>query len=641
MTFFQLPSPDLSNLSIGGSVLRLLEAYGFTADEQYVVVRATYTDDGDPSFGLHYGVWLFNIDSREYVVNFNELIAGERNAREIDVLQIQTSGTSENLFAIALVETKGTGETRLVSLSNNEIVSNNLIHTLYGEELDIKIEDFLLSEDGRFLAIQTSSEQLAEENAPDTNDSSDIYLADLHNNLITRISYVGDSEVTDPTYLKDIDVNGNLVKVAFTSDAAFVSPSKIDINSTRVSTQSNSKSDAYIWLSEFNDNGLSSSFSFELMSMDYEGKASGFVDREDNIKITNQGTIFTSSSENISENDFNESPDTFFIDDNDELTRIKYEENELESGSIFLSSSDDGRFISYLSISAEVSAATGAQQLVVYDQELGTTRVVSENGSLANNWVTGGVVSSSGYSMAFTSSADNLSGEPVAASAGGLFLSVSENIPIQNYTIDFDQNGEVDALTDGLLLLRYLSEYRGDSLTNNAIANNSPLTPEEVESHLVSAYKIADIDGNGNVDALTDGLLVLRYLFEYRDDALVDSALALDALRTTSQEIETFIFSLIPGELTSQNQQFQSAVKSTQQGFSKPTKTEYDLTAGNFLSEDGLDELLNYTTIDDGALLDGDNWDVGIKSTAVYVDNSIYNDESPIINDVAFNEFIT
>ena len=643
MAFFQLPSPDLSNLSLGGSVLRLLEAYGFTADEQDVVVRATYTDDGDPSFGLHYGVWLFDIDSREYGVNFNELIAGENNAREIDVLQIQTSGTSENLFAIALVETKGTGDTRLVSLSNNEIVSNNLIHTVYGEELDIKIEDFLLSEDGRFLAIQTSSEQLAAENAPDTNDSSDIYLADLHNNSITRISYVGDSEVTDPTYLKDIDINGNLVKVAFTTDAAFVSPSKIDINSTAVSTQANSKSDAYIWSSEFNDNGLSSSFSFELVSMDYEGKASGFVDRDNNIKITNQGAIFTSSSENISENDVNESSDTFFIDNNDDLTRIEFEENELDSGSIFLSSSDDGRFISYLSISTEISAGTGAQQLVVYDQELGTTEVVSENGSLANNWVTGGVLSSSGYSMAFTSSADNLSDEPVAASAGGLFLSISEDIPIQNYTIDFDQNGEADALTDGLILFRYLFGFTGDALTNDAMAINSPLTPEEVENYLVSAYQIADIDGNGNIDALTDGLLVLRYLFGFTGDALVDSALAIDANRTASQEIETFILSLMPAELTSQNQQFQSAEKSTGQGFSKPTKAEYNHTADNvdnFFYEDDLSELLNFISSEESVLFDGDNWNVSLNSTAVYVENSIFNDEPALNNDGIFNEFI-
>ena len=86
MAFFQLTSPDLSNLSLGGAVLRLLESYGFTSNERHLVVRGTYTDDGDPSYSLHYGFWLFDVQSREYVANFNEQIAGLDNAREIDVI---------------------------------------------------------------------------------------------------------------------------------------------------------------------------------------------------------------------------------------------------------------------------------------------------------------------------------------------------------------------------------------------------------------------------------------------------------------------------------------------------------------------------------------------------------------------------
>jgi hypothetical protein len=558
MAFFQLPSPDLSNLSLGGSVLRLLEAYGFTADEQDVVVRATYTDDGDPSFGLHYGVWLFDIDSREYGVNFNELIAGENNAREIDVLQIQTSGTSENLFAIALVETKATGGARLVSLSNNEIVSNNLIHTVYGEELDIKIEDFLLSEDGRFLAIQTSSEQLAAENAPDTNDSSDIYLADLHNNSITRISYVGDSEVTDPTYLKDIDINGNLVKVAFTTDAAFVSPSKIDINSTGISTQANSRSDAYIWSSEFNDNGLSSSFSFELVSMDYEGKASGFIDRENSVQITDTGAVFTSSAENIVEADYNESEDAFFISTNGQVERLVFEpSNELDYGSVFLSASENGRFLSYLSSSPELSGVDGAQQVILYDRQKNETEVISQNGNLANNWVTSGTISASGYSHAFTSSADNLTSEPLAANAGGLFLSLSDSTPISghvyhwkshelmqdvffklsDYTDDVanelttttsDIIGEYTLLSDNMgdklvapSLEIALSQSRGVITSADAVAALRiaiGLNPNVNESVPISPYQIiaADVDKNGKVSSL-DALHLIKLAVRFPD----------------------------------------------------------------------------------------------------------------------------
>ena len=610
MVFFQLPSPDLSNLSLGGAVLRLLEASGFTADEKDLLVRGTYTDDGDPLFGLHYGVWLFNVDSSEYTVNFNELIAGETNAREIDVIQIQTSGNADNLFAIALVETKGTNETRLVSIQNNQVISNNLVHSIYGEELDIKVEDFLLSDNGRFLAIQTSSEQLAAEDAPDTNDSSDIYLVDLQNNSVTRVSYVGESEVTEPTYLKDIDIDGNIVRIAFTTDAAFVSPSKTDLNSAIINSQVNHRSDAYLWSSAFDSNGLTGDFLFELISKDIDGKASGFVDRDNNINIIDQGAVFTSSSEYIAENDINESSDSFFVDEQGNLQRLILENNnELDSGSVFLSASDDGRFVGYLTVSPEISGSSGAQQLVVYDRQLDTTKVVSENGSMANNWVTGGVLSPTGQAVAFTSAADNLSEDSSVATAGNLYLSISENIVPEAKNLDFDDNGEVDALTDGLMLLRYLFELRGNNLIEGAVSDNANRTTSEEIEQYIASNEAADIDQNGEVDALTDGLLLLRYLFELRGNNLVEGAIGDNANRTTSVEIEEYILSKTPVDLSNQDQQA-SLVIDNRENFSKTTndhfnasktlQNSYDDLKNSLLQEITADselaELLNFSS---------------------------------------------
>lgn len=431
MAFFQLTSPDLSNLSLGGAVLRLLESYGFTSNERHLVVRGTYTDDGDPSFSLHYGFWLFDVQSREYVANFNEQIAGLDNAREIDVIDVQTSGSFDNLLAVALVKTKSGDSSHLVSLNNGEITSNNLIHDISGEEIDAKVERFLLSDNGRFLAVQTSNEQLAAESAPDTNDSSDIYLLDLHNDSITRVSYVGGSEVTASTYLKDIYIAGDTLKLAFVTDAAFVSPSKIDLNSQNTNAEANHRSDAYVWSSDFDNNGLIGDFLFELLSVDNDGKASGYVDRENSVQITDTGAVFTSSAENIVEADDNESDDAFFIATNGQVERLVFgPNNELDYGSVFLSASDNGRFISYLSSSPEISGVTGAQQIILYDRQQNETEIISQNGNLANNWVTGGTTSSSGYSQAFTSLADNLTLEPLAATAGGLFLSLSDLIPM-------------------------------------------------------------------------------------------------------------------------------------------------------------------------------------------------------------------
>jgi len=106
---------------------------------------------------------------------------------------------------------------------------------------------------------------------------------------------------------------------------------------------------------------------------------------------------------------------------------------------------------------------------------------------------------------------------------------------------DLDGNDNVDALTDGLLLLRHAFELTGESLTVGAVASDSPLNLAEVESRIVAVNTIADIDGNGQIDALTDALILLRYLFGLREESLIAGAVANNASRSTSNTIEQYI----------------------------------------------------------------------------------------------------
>jgi beta-glucosidase len=106
---------------------------------------------------------------------------------------------------------------------------------------------------------------------------------------------------------------------------------------------------------------------------------------------------------------------------------------------------------------------------------------------------------------------------------------------------DVDKNNERDALTDGLLILRYSFELTNESLTYGAIASDSPLSTSEVIASVTETMAIADVDGNGEVDALTDGLLVLRYLFELRGEPLIGGVIADNATRTTAVSIEAYL----------------------------------------------------------------------------------------------------
>ena len=126
--------------------------------------------------------------------------------------------------------------------------------------------------------------------------------------------------------------------------------------------------------------------------------------------------------------------------------------------------------------------------------------------------------------------------------------SVNANSRLEVGDWDIDDDGRADALTDGLLFLRYAFELRGDALISGLISSNSEYTTaSDVERELALLYDASgDIDGDGNVDALTDGLLLLRYLFGLSGETLTVGVVANGATRTSSSDLEGFIGNLMP-----------------------------------------------------------------------------------------------
>ncbi len=549
MAFFQLPAPDLSDLSLGGADLHLLECYGFTSDERYMIVRGTFTDASDNSFGLHYGFWLFDTQTKEYATSFNAIIAGDDNAREIDVLDIQLSDISGDLFAVALVQDKGTGHSYLVSVQGDQVISSDLIQDISGQDIDVKVEAMSLSADGRFLAVQTSSEQLAPEIAPDTNDSSDLYLFDLDNGSVDRVSYVGGSEVTDPTYLKDIRVKHDSVQIAFVTDAAFVSPSKKDLNSSEVSSQVNFRSDLYVWSSGFDESGLVSSGSFDLVSVDQDGFASGLVDKSNIAQITERGVFFTSSSDNIITDDNNGENDVYFSSASGNISGVTNGGLlSLESGSQFVSASDNGQYAAFLTASPEISGNTGAQQLAIVDLDSNQIEISSQNGELSNDWVINGVVSNNGLSAAFTSNADNLSSLEPQTTAGNLYANITESILVSGAIYHWRSHALLDGVDVSISNAAFDSQDSLVTEANEGVAFSVPvlfpgekeisidrlLTPED-QSRVItsldalSAIKIAvGLNPNSDDTAVSPYQLIAA---DVNQDGVVSSRDALEIIK--------------------------------------------------------------------------------------------------------------
>jgi hypothetical protein len=136
---------------------------------------------------------------------------------------------------------------------------------------------------------------------------------------------------------------------------------------------------------------------------------------------------------------------------------------------------------------------------------------------------------------------------------------------------DDDNDGVIDA--DDASPLDPTNDSDGDGLANNAdafpldntettdtdgdgVGNNTDVDddgdgvididdPYPLDSTRQS-QKLLDIDGNDKVDALTDGLVILRYVFGLRGDVLIGGVVADDATRKTAEEIEAYLATLIP-----------------------------------------------------------------------------------------------
>ena len=118
---------------------------------------------------------------------------------------------------------------------------------------------------------------------------------------------------------------------------------------------------------------------------------------------------------------------------------------------------------------------------------------------------------------------------------------------IPSGSIDIDGNENYDALTDGLLLLRGMFGLDGSALVTGTIASDAVYSNSvDIESRIATLGDLADIDGNGDIDALTDGLLTLRYLFGLQGDTLINGVVADDATRTSAEEIEAHLEILMP-----------------------------------------------------------------------------------------------
>ena len=115
------------------------------------------------------------------------------------------------------------------------------------------------------------------------------------------------------------------------------------------------------------------------------------------------------------------------------------------------------------------------------------------------------------------------------------------------FTLDIDEDGQAEPLTDGLLLLRYLFGFEGVSLVKDATNPNGVRTTAlSISNYLDQANLKLDVDDSGDVQPLSDGILIVRFLFGFVDAALIKDAIGPDAKRRSAADISTYITRVRP-----------------------------------------------------------------------------------------------
>ena len=126
-----------------------------------------------------------------------------------------------------------------------------------------------------------------------------------------------------------------------------------------------------------------------------------------------------------------------------------------------------------------------------------------------------------------------------------------------DFNLDIDDDGKTTALTDGLLIIRHLFGFSGDSLVTGAVATDANRqSPEAITEYLKVNEILLDIDGNGEATALTDGLLVIRSLFGFSGSSLSSGAIGNGSARTDGSGIATYLETITDSDNDGTNDAF-------------------------------------------------------------------------------------
>ncbi len=231
-----------------------------------------------------------------------------------------------------------------------------------------------------------------------------------------------------------------------------------------------------------------------------------------------------------------------------ELVALAGANNDIDLSKITLYG--DGTPYTLTSGFVEITSATSFQVTLNAADRFALSSRINRDGTLSQGNVKYLIAAVQGWNGPFDPQ------QPDALTGTRITATNTAAVPLLNID-NSDVSTQYDAATDGVLLLRYLFGLRGDALTAGALGSGATRDAAQVTSYLSAfipanqAQSPFDVDGDGMVSPLTDGLMILRRLLN--PTAAVSNAAAMSAITVgakrgtrTDAQIVTAIDALKP-----------------------------------------------------------------------------------------------
>ena len=512
MNFQSVDLPDLSLLGESASHVVSIAPVSMAPFATQLLVEITYID----SSKLYKSYYIYDAETKSYVINLSDYLGG---SDVVDITAIDVAWSSSSGVTFAIVYTDKTdlsalASNRIAIVQDGVLVDDDIIETVSSEVANNAINNIFISSSGTQVVFSSAANNLVD--YLDTNDSTDVFLLDIVNTTLQRVSQItNDDEGSFPSSALGFSTVNDVTKVLIETESAEFSTDDL-----------NEKNDLYLVTPDSIENTI------DLISKTTNNEAASIKNYQ--AIIVNNAIVYVSDSDELVEGDSNQSQDIFIqnIDTNtlqrlttglDDLLGsyglVEYELLGLNTGVSQLMFSSN-----YTTLNTD----SNLYQIYLMDLSDNSITVLSQtpDSEVGNDTSSLGVMDSSGTNYAFQTQATNL----VETPGSTLTTNIKPDIQlfdvnqkgITNLSLDLYKNGNsldktvvidnsnvvvAEIVEFDVVKTSPSSAYNSDITISDAIAVLRDIVDLDVLTG--NAFHAADVNNDGNI-TISDAIAVLR-----------------------------------------------------------------------------------------------------------------------------------